>query len=402
MRNIGLTWVEVDIDAIRHNTKQVLSLLKEETKLMAVVKADGYGHGALDIAEACLGAGASYIGVSTLEEGIELRRSGIDAPILIFNPGIGEEADMLIKYDLTVTLASMKTAETLSHRAYKLGEDIKAHLKIETGFARGGVFPEESVDFMKKIENMGNFDVEGVYTQFATADEKDKSYAYEQLGNFQRAVEALEAAGFKMELKHVCNSAAMLDMPEAHLDMVRVGNLIYGQYPSSDVSQKLDLKNTWELKSTVMFVREYQRSQVVGYGAEARTKKGMVLATLPIGFSDGFTLLPESIAIKPTFFLKRMLTRFGMKAKRSVGPIEIKGQATPIVGRVAMQHTTVDVTQLFNITPGDVATVAARRTSINSRVPKVYVKDGHPYKAVTYNGIKLYKGERGGEGSHEA
>lgn len=396
MRNIGLTWIEVDIDAIRHNTKQVLSLLKEETRLMAVVKADGYGHGALDIAEACLAAGASYIGVSTLEEGVELRRSGVDAPILIFNPGIGEEADLLIKYDLTVTLAAMKAAEILSHRAYKLGEEIKAHLKIETGFGRGGVFPEEAVAFMKKIEDMGNFDVEGVYSQFATADEKDKTYSYEQMGNFQRATEALDAAGYKLKLKHVCNSAAVLDMPEAHLDMVRIGNLIYGQYPSADVSQSLDLMETWQLKSTVMFVREYQKSQVIGYGAEARTKKGMVLATLPIGFSDGFTLLPESIAIKPAFFLKRLLTRVGMKAKRHVGPIEIKGQATPIVGRVAMQHTTVDVTNLFNITPGDIATIAARRTSINSRVPKVYIKDGHQYKAVTYNGIKLYKGDKGG------
>ncbi len=396
MRNIGLTWVEVDIDAIRHNTEQVLSLLKEETKLMAVVKADGYGHGALEIAEACLASGAAYIGVSTLEEGVELRRSGIDAPILIFNPGIGEEADLLIKYDLTVTLAALKTAELLSHRAYKLGEDIKAHLKIETGFGRGGIFPEEAVAFMKKIDELGNFDVEGVYSQFATADEKNKTYAYEQLGNFQRATEVLDEAGYKIELKHICNSAAALDIPEAHMDMVRVGNLVYGQYPSSEVEQKLDLMNTWELKSTVMFVREYQKSQVVGYGAEARTKKGMVLATLPIGFSDGFTLLPESIAIKPGFFLKRMFTRFGMKAKRQVGPIEIKEQATPIVGRVAMQHTMVDVTQLFNITPGDIATIAARRTSINSRVPKVYIKDGHPYKAVTYNGIKLYRGETGG------
>lgn len=392
MRNIGLTWVDVDIDAVKHNVEQVRSLLKEETKLMAVVKADGYGHGAVEIAEAAVEAGAAWLGVSTLEEGVELRRSGIDAPILVFNPGIGEEADLIIKYDLSVTLASIKTAETLSRRAYKLGEDIKAHLKIETGFARGGVFPEEAVDFMKKIEGMGNFEVEGVYTHFATADEKDKRHAYEQLGKFQKAVEALDAAGYSPRLKHVCNSAATLDIPEAHMDMVRVGNLIYGQYPSAAVEKKLDFKNTWQLKSTIMFVREYQSSQVVGYGAEARTKKGMVLATLPIGFSDGFTLLPESIAIKPRFFFKRFLTRLGMKASRAVGPIEVKGQGTPIVGRVAMQHTNVDVTQLFNVVPGDVATVAARRTSINSRVPKIYYKDGQPYKAVTYNGVKLYKG----------
>ena len=392
MRNIGLTWIEVNIDAINHNVKQIISLLKPETRLMAVVKADGYGHGAVDTAEAVIEAGANYIGVSTLEEGVELRRSGIDAPILIFNPGIGEEADMLIKYDLTVTLSGPKTAELLSHRAYKIGEEIKAHVKIETGFGRGGIFPEEAAAFMKKLEELGNFDVEGAYTQFATADQKDKRHSYEQLGKFNKAIESMEAAGYPLAIKHVCNSAATLDMPEAHLDMVRVGNLIYGQYPSNEVSKKLELKTTWELKSTVMFVREYQGSQVVGYGAEARTKKGMVLATLPIGFSDGFTLLPESIAIKPRFFAKRLLTKLSMKAKRSVGPIEIKGEIAPIVGRVAMQHTNVDVTKQFNVAPGDVATVAARRTSINSRVPKVYIKDGNAYKAVTYNGIKLYKG----------
>lgn len=392
MRNIGLTWVEVNIDSIQYNTRQVLSLLKEGTKLMAVVKADGYGHGAVETAQATIAAGAEYLGVSTLEEGIELRRTGIDVPILVFNCGVGEEAELLIKYDLTVTLASMKTAEALSHRAYKLGEEIKAHLKIETGFGRAGVLPEEAVAFMKSIDGLGNFDVEGVYTHFAIADEKDKGHTYEQLGKFQKALEALEAAGYKIPLKHVCNSAATLDIPEAHMDMVRVGNLIYGQYPSAQVEQKLDLHNTWVLKTTVMYVREYQTSQVIGYGAEARTKKGMVLATLPIGFVDGFTLLPESVAIKPRFFLKRLLTRFRMKAKQSVGPVSIKSQVTPIVGRVAMQHTTVDVTQLFNISPGDIATVEARRTSINSRVPKVYLRDDRPYQAVTYNGVKIYKG----------
>lgn len=392
MRNIGLTWIEVDVDAIDYNVKQVISLLKPETRLMAVVKADGYGHGAVDTAEATVRAGANYLGVSTLEEGVELRRSGIDAPILIFNPGIGEEADMLIKYDLTVTLSGPKTAELLSHRAYKIGEEIKAHIKVETGFGRGGIFPEEAVAFMKKLDELGNFDVEGIYTHFATADQKDKRHSYEQFGKFNKAVESIEAAGYNPEIKHVCNSAATLDMPEAHLDMVRVGNLIYGQYPSGDVAKKLEFKNTWQLKSTVMYVREYHGSQVIGYGAEARTKKGMVLATLPIGFSDGFTLLPESIAIKPKFFAKKLLTRMGMKAKRAVGPIEIKGDIAPIVGRVAMQHTNVDVTKQFNVVPGDVATVAARRTSINSRVPKVYVKNGAAYKAVTFNGVKLYKG----------
>lgn len=392
MKNVGLTWVEVDADALEHNVGQVKSLLKEETRLMGVVKADAYGHGAVETAQIILHAGADGLGVNTTDEGVELRRAGITAPILVFNPGTGEDAAQLIKNELTVTLANMKVAETLSKVGYKLGEEIRAHLMIETGFGRFGVTPEEVVSFMKKIKDLGNIEVEGIYTHFATAEQKDKSYAYEQFGLFQKALAELEAAGIVIPLKHVANSAAVLDMPETQMDMVRVGNLIYGQYPSGEVNQKLDLRTTWQLKSTVMFVREFQRSQVVSYGAEARTKKGTVLATLPIGFADGFTLVPESLAIRPRFFARRFLTKLGMKAKQPTGPIEIKGQPTPIVGRVAMQHTMVDVTKLFNIAPGDVATVAARRTSVSARVPKVYHRGGNPYKAVTITGVKVFKG----------
>lgn len=392
MKNIGLTWVEVDVDAIEHNIREVRSLLKEETKLMGVVKADAYGHGSVETAQIIADGGGDMLGVNTTEEGVELRRGGIDMPILVFNPGIGDDATLMIKNDLTVTLASLKPAEILSKAAYKMGEDVKAHIKVETGFGRFGILPEEAVAFVRKIEEMGNIELEGIYTHFATADQKNKSYAYEQFGLFQKALDELEAAKIVIPIKHAANSAATLDLPETQLDMVRVGNLIYGQYPSAEVTQKLDLHTTWKLKTTVMFVREFQRSQVVSYGSEARTKPGTVLATLPIGFADGFTLLPESLAIKPRFFAKRFLTRLGMKARRDVGPIEIKGQVTPIVGRVAMQHTMVDVTKLFDITPGDVATVSARRTSVCSRVPHVYFRGGHPNKAVTITGVKVFKG----------
>jgi alanine racemase len=392
VRNIGLTWVEVDKDAIQHNISEVRKLLKEETKLMGVVKADAYGHGAVETAEIMLDSGVDFLGVNTTEEGIELRKAGISDPILVFNPGIGDEAQQLIRYDLTVTLASLKVAEIISKTAYKMGEEVRAHIKIETGFGRLGILPEEAVRFAKKVEEMGNIELEGVYTHFATAAERNKSYAYEQFGLFKKAVDDLISEGFEVPLKHAANSAATLDIPETHMDMVRVGNLIYGQYSSGDVSKKLDLKNTWLLKSTVMFVREFQKSQAVSYGSEARTKKGTVLATLPIGFADGFTLLPERLAFNLRFFLRRGAERLGIKRAQPASLIEIKGQNTPIVGRVAMQHTMVDVTKLFNIMPGDVADVTARRTSVSSRIPRVYYTGGHPYKAATITGTKVFKG----------
>ncbi len=392
MRNVGLTWVEVEANAIHHNIREVRSLLRPETKLMGVVKADAYGHGAVETTKIIVDAGVDYLGVNTLEEGIELRKAGIETPILVFNVGIGEEASLIVKYDLSVTLASIKVAETLSKTAHHLGADILAHVKIETGFGRTGILPESAAGFVKKLQELGNIEVEGVYTHFATVDQKNKSHTYEQLGLFQKAIDDLNKAQINIPIKHVANSAATLDLQETHLDMVRVGNLIYGQYPSNEVKKKLELHNTWRLKSTVMFVREFQRSQVVGYGAEARTKKGMVLATLPIGFADGFTLLPESLVIRPRFFLRRLLTKLKMKAKQPTGPISIKGQITPIVGRVAMQSTMVDVTKLFNISTGDIAIVSARRTSVSSRVTRMYVKDGNPYKAITITGGKVFKG----------
>lgn len=392
MKNIGLTWVEVDKDAILHNIREVRKVLKQETKLMGVVKADAYGHGAVETAMIMLESGIEYLGVNTTEEGIELRKAGIVDPILVFNPGIGEEAQQLIKHDLTVTLASTKVAEIISKTAYKMGEEVTAHIKIETGFGRLGILPEEAVSFARKIEDMGNIDIEGVYTHFATAAERNKSYAYEQFGLFKKAVDDLISEGFEIPIKHAANSAATLDIPETHMDMVRVGNLIYGQYSSSDVAKKLDLKNTWDLKSTVMFVREFQKSQAVSYGSEARTTKGTVLATLPIGFADGFTLLPERLAFNVRFFLRRAADRLGIRRSQPTNLISIKGQSTQIVGRVAMQHTMVDVTKLFNILPGDVADITARRTSVSSRIPKVYFTGGHPYKAVTITGIKIFKG----------
>lgn len=389
MKDIGLTWVEVDTDAIAHNVRQVKGLLNPETKLMGVVKANGYGHGASEVARIILANGASFLGVNTIEEGVELRLAGIEAPILVFNGGIGDETEIILKYDLTIAVSNLKVVELFSKAAWRYGRDIKVHVKVETGFGRMGIFPEDVVSFLKKLEEMGNIKVEGIYTHFAMAHHRDKSYTYEQFGKFGKALDALEKAGMNTLLKHAANSAATLDIPETHLDMVRVGTLLYGQYPSNEVTQKLDLRNTWRLRSTVLSVREFQNSQIVGYGGDFRTKKGTVIATLPIGFADGFSAMPESVALRPRYFFKSLLKKFGFVKREGV---EIKGQMTPIAGRISMQHTMVDVTHLFNVMPGDLATISARRTAISSRIPRIYFKNGTPYRAVTILGERAFKG----------
>lgn len=386
MRNVGLTWAEIDIDAIAHNIKQVKGLLKPETKLMAVVKANGYGHGATEMARVALSNGAEYLGVARVEEGMELRKAGIDAPILVFDCGIVEEAPLIIKYDLTLSLSDLKTAGLFSKVAWRVGRKIKAHVKVETGLGQDGVWPDDVASFVKGVKRLDNVNIEGIYTHFATAFEKRKEHTYEQFGRFQRALELLEEAKINIPLKHVANSAAVLDLPETHLDMVRVGSLIYGRYPSVDVSQKLDLKPAWKLKTTIMAIREFQDNQSIGEGGEFRVKKGMVVATLPIGFSDGFSIVQSGVIVKPHRFLGKAFAKYTKKEG-----VEIKGQLAPVIGRVSSKHTMVEITHLFDVMVGETATVPADPLTINPRVPRVYLKDGQPYKVVSPRGIRLLR-----------
>lgn len=386
MKNVGLTWAEIDIDAIAHNVKQIKSLLKPETKLMAVVKANGYGHGATEVARVALANGAEYLGVATVEEGVELRKAGLEAPILVFDCGIGEQASLIIKYNLTLSLGDLKTAGLFSKVAWRAGRELKAHVKVETGLGQDGVWPDDVPSLVKGIKKLGNISLEGIYSHFATAFEKRKEHTYEQFGRFKRALELLDEAKINIPLKHVANSAAVLDLPETHLDMVRVGSLIYGRYPSADVSQKLDLKPVWKLKTTIMAIREFQDNQAIGEGGEFRVKKGTVIATLPIGFSDGFSLMPSGVMVKPYRFLGKAFAKYTKKEG-----VEIKGQLAPVAGRISSKHTMVEVTHLFDVMVGETAEVPADPLTISPRVPRLYLKDGQPYKISSPRGIKLLR-----------
>lgn len=386
MKNVGLTWAEIDVDAIAHNVKQVKGLLGSETKLMAVVKASGYGHGATEVARVALANGAEYLGVATVDEGIELRKAGIEAPILVFDCGLPEEAPLFIKYNLILSLGDLKIAGLFSKIAWRVGREVKAHVKVETGLGQDGVRPDDTLSLVKGVKKLGNISIGGIYTHFATAFEKRKEHTYEQFGRFKKALELLNEAGVEISLRHVANSAAVLDLVETHLDMVRVGSLIYGRYPSVDVSQKLDLKPVWKLKTTIMAIREFQENQAIGEGGEFRVKKGMVVATLPIGFSEGFSLVPSGVMVKPYRFLGKAFAKYTKKEG-----VEIKGQLAPVVGRVSSKHTMVEITRLFDVMVGETATVPADSLTISSRIPRVYFKNGQPYKVYSSRGVKLLK-----------
>jgi alanine racemase len=302
--------------------------------LMAVVKANGYGHGAVEVAREALQNGAQWLGVARFNEAVELRKAGLEAPILILGYTPADLARQLIEYDLTQTVYSYSNAELFSGKAVKLGKKISVHIKIDSGMGRLGLMtnalvPEKTirdinpnpVDVIEKITKLAGLDVQGIFTHFATADSADKSYANQQLEIFLDFLHELHRAGLQPPIRHAANSAALIDMPESHLDMVRPGIATYGLSPSNEVGKdNLTLKPVMTLKSRIIHLKKVSAGFNVSYGITYQTDKPTTIVTVPVGYADGFNRLFSSCG--------RML---------------VHGQKVPIIGRVCMDLTMLDV-----------------------------------------------------------
>jgi len=399
-------WVEVYADHIAHNVREVRRLVGERRRLMAVVKADGYGHGAVEVARVALGNGANELGVTTLEEALELRSAGIEAPILVFNSLLPGDAPLAVRYKLTVSLFTRELAVALSRAGREQRCPARVHLKVDTGMGRYGLFPEEVVDFVREVRALDFLEIEGIYTQFAAAFKADRSYTYRQFGRFMDAVTALAREGIEIPVKHVANSAAILDLPEMYLDLVRAGSLVYGIYPSGDPgnhpgSGKVNLKPAWALKARVNSVRTLPRGTGVGYGPDYTTPREMVVATLPVGYVDGLGLEPITKTNR-LYSLLRALARLVLDGLGLSGPlglrpangvVYIRGLPAPIVGRICMQQCMVDVTGIPGVGLGDEVLLTSRKSTTNPRLPRVYLWQGVPYKVRTILGERAL-GER--------
>lgn len=333
-------WAEIDLAAISGNVKGLRRLLSETTRMMAVVKADAYGHGAVPVARQAVAAGADALGVARLGEALELRNAGIDAPVLIFGHTPPESAAKLIAHDLIQTVYSREIAVALSKKAESLGSRIRVHVKIDTGMGRLGIMangPEDcggieaAAETVRSIYDLPGLRPEGIYTHFATADDRDKTVARGQFKLFSALLERLEKSGTAVGLRHAANSAAIIDMPETHLDMVRAGISIYGHYPSEAVGhQRVFLVPAMTVKSRIVHLKTVGPGYPVSYGWSARTRGMTTIATVAVGYADGFC---------------RLLS--------SAGQMSVSGKTVPVIGRICMDHTMIDVGGLTGISAGD-------------------------------------------------
>ena len=310
------TVAEVDLDAIGHNVRV---LKPSSAELMAVVKADGYGHGAVQVATAALGAGATWLGVSLVEEGIVLREAEIEAAILVLTEfPSGSEKDALAA-GLTPTLYTEHALGRLADAAQSLGDaQIGVHLKLDTGMHRVGIDPANAVSFAGRIDDSG-LRVDGVWTHFAKAEDLDDPSARRQLALFTETLDALEAAGIQVRYRHCANSAATISMPESHLDLVRVGVALYGVSPDPSLIGRAPLRPAMSLRSQVAMAKRVAAGESVSYGLQYRLEKDATIATVPIGYADGYT-----------------------RALTDRGRVLIRGKRYPIAGTVTMDQLTVD------------------------------------------------------------
>lgn len=323
-----VTRAEIDLDAIAFNVRSLCSLLSG-AELMAVVKGNAYGHGAVAVARTALDHGATRLGVYTMGEGVELRQAGIHCPVLVFGPFQRDEARDACLYDLTPTISSIAAGEMLQQHA--INRPIRFHVKIDTGLHRSGIPPTEAADLLRGLQQFPALQREGLYTHFACADEPERDCTSAQLALFLRTARELEAAGFSFPLKHAANSASALSRPDTHLDLVRTGISLYGYNPSSAMPPTAPLQPALSLRSQVARVHAIPAGAGVGYGYAFVAQRPTCIALAPAGYGDG---LPRTLG-------------------NGHGRVLVHGMEAPIVGRVSMDQITVDVTDIENVVEGD-------------------------------------------------
>lgn len=366
----------VDLNAIRHNLLEVRSKLKEDTKLMVIIKADAYGHGAVPLAKAIGDSGKiDAYGVAIIEEAIELREAGITKPMLILGYTPEEQYDLVVAYDVAQTVFQYEMAEALSKEAVKQGKTAKIHIKVDTGMSRIGFYDnEESIETIKRIAALPNIEIEGLFSHFACADETDKTSTLKQLERYITFITRLEQENIRIPVRHIANSAGIIEFPQAYFNMVRCGIVTYGIYPSDMVNQvEIKLIPAMELKTHVIYVKDVEAGVGISYGATYVTDKKRRIATIPVGYADGYS---------------RNLSNHGK--------VIIHGQYAPIVGRICMDQFMVDVTDLPDVKQGDPVTLMGREgdagipaeelaewshsfayelvCTIGKRIPRVYIE----------------------------
>lgn len=331
---------DIDLDAVLYNMESMHKKLKPGTKIAAVVKADAYGHGAVEISRVL--ENLPYLwgyAVATSNEAMQLVEAGRKKPIIILGLSFPEQFEEIVENDLRPAVCTYETAQALSDIAAEKNKVCRIHIKVDTGMSRIGfqVTPE-SADTVARISKLPNIMIEGIFTHFARADESSKAPAYEQFKQFEKMIAMVEEKGVQIPLKHCSNSAGIVEIPECNMDMVRAGITLYGLWPSEEVDKtKISLKPVMSLRSRVAYVKELLPGRQISYGGTFTVKKKMTVATVPVGYGDGYAR--------------------GLSNK---GWVLIKGQRAPICGRVCMDQCMVDVTDIPGVKIGDTVTLLGK------------------------------------------
>ena len=340
MSQFKRTWAQINLSAISYNLKNIKKILAPKTGIMAVVKADAYGHGALACAKELIKNGIDFFAVACLEEALELRRGGIKNRIIILGYTPGAYFDTLLEYDITQTVFDLDLAIELDKKARILGKKAKIHIKLNTGMNRLGLScsPEEKEKTIKDIISvcrLENIEAEGIFTHFAAADDPQDDFTLSQFNTFMDFIKTLENEDITFKYRHCANSAAALYHPEMQLDMVRLGIILYGLSPNMDRKSPVDLKPVMELKTLVAQIREIKKGQTVSYNMTYTAKKDIKIAILPVGYADGYS-----------------------RALSGKANVSINGQTAPQIGKICMDYIMVDISDLKNApVPGDEVTL---------------------------------------------
>ncbi len=381
--NIRPTYAEIDLDAYYGNISNIKKAAGD-AEVCAVVKANAYGHGSRELVPVALEAGASRLAVAFLDEAVELRNAGITAPILILGCTPPDQMKEAVEEDITLTVFDYETVSQLNEIASSLKKTAKVHVKLDTGMGRLGYTDKgAAINDIERMSLLKNIEVEGLFTHFAAADTADKAYTEIQFGLFMDVADGLKARGIEIPVKHVSNSAAILDLPGMRLDMVRAGIMQYGYYPSDEVKHTVDIKPVMILKSAVAYVKTLPAGCSISYGRRFTTKRYSVIATIPVGYADGFTRLRSG------------------KAK-----VIINGEFADVVGNICMDQCMADVTGAGDVTAGDEVILMGSQggrkidaddiagdigtisyeilCGISRRVPRIYIRDGKIIKTINY------------------
>jgi len=379
------TWVEVDLDRFRRNLAAIQAAIGSRCRILLVVKADAYGHGAVEIARCAVDAGVAMLGVATLHEGIELRAAGIDLPIVILSPGLHSEIDEILENRLTPCVGNLDFADLLSERSAQRQVRTRVHVEVDTGMGRTGVAAEDAVSFIERVVGHANLTLEGVFTHFPDADSGRVDVTEEQVRRYEEVIRALSLRKIDVPIRHAANSAGILSVRDSHLDLVRPGILAYGFYPTREAPRSISVEGIMTFKTRVVQIRDIAPGQFISYGRTYRTSTWSRIGVLAVGYGHGY---PWALGNR--------------------GEVLVRGRRAPIVGRVTMDLTMVDLSAIPDVEREDEVVlwgeqrgaaielneVAERAQTIpydllcnmGKRVVRVFLSEGKPPKVLTLIG----------------